>query len=72
MHDGKALSMGTSHFFMTALLEPLISNTAIKIMNAIRLADSWGMSTRIIGAMIMAHSDDSGLVLPPHVARLRS
>ncbi|MBP9892720.1 MAG: proline--tRNA ligase [Planctomycetes bacterium] len=70
MQDGKALQCGTSH----NLGQNFAKAFDIKFLgrdNAQHLAwtTSWGVSTRLIGAMIMAHSDDDGLVLPPHVAQ---
>ena len=69
MHDGKALQSGTSHFFGDGFARAFNIQYSDK-NNELQYVwqTSWGMSTRIIGAMIMVHSDDSGLVLPPHVA----
>ncbi len=69
MHDGKALQSGTSHFFGSGFAEAfnikfLNKNNELEVANE----TSWGMSTRIIGAIIMVHGDDSGLVLPPRIA----
>ena len=69
MHDGKALQSGTSHFFGSSFPDSF----GIKYLdknNQLHSAyeTSWGMSTRIIGAIIMVHGDDSGLVLPPKIA----
>ena len=69
MHDGKALQSGTSHFFGSGFAEAfgikfLNKNNELETVNQ----TSWGLSTRIIGAIIMVHGDDSGLVLPPHIA----
>lgn len=69
MHDGKALQAGTSHNFGDNFAKAFdIQYTdrdgKLKYVHE----TSWGMSTRIIGAIIMAHGDDSGLVLPPKVA----
>ena len=72
MQDGKALQFGTSH--------DLGQNFA-KVFN-IQFADkdgslkspwqtSWGVSTRMIGALVMTHSDDNGLVLPPSIAPIK-
>lgn len=69
MHDGKALQSGTSHFFGDGFARAFgiqfsDQNNALQYV----WQTSWGMSTRIIGALIMVHSDDSGLVLPPRIA----
>jgi prolyl-tRNA synthetase len=69
MQDGKALQSGTSHFlgqnFAKAFDVKFTSNEG-KLEHV--WASSWGVSTRLIGALIMAHSDDNGLVLPPKLA----
>lgn len=69
MHDGKALQSGTSHFFGDGFAKAfdikfLNKNNELEVVNQ----TSWGLSTRIIGAIIMVHGDDSGLVLPPRIA----
>ena len=69
MQDGKALQAGTSHF----LGQNFSKAFEIKFLGRDQKLEhvwttSWGVSTRLIGAMIMAHSDDEGLVLPPKVA----
>ena len=69
MHDGKALQGGTSHNFGTGFAEAfgiqyLDNDNTLKYCHE----TSWGVSTRIIGGIIMTHGDDSGLVLPPAVA----
>lgn len=69
MQDGKALQAGTSHF----LGQNFAKAFDVKFMNSQNeetfvWATSWGVSTRLIGALIMAHSDDKGLVLPPKLA----
>jgi prolyl-tRNA synthetase len=69
MQDGKALQMGTSH----DLGQNFAKAFDIKFLSREQKQEhayttSWGMSTRLIGATIMAHSDDEGLVLPPRVA----
>ncbi len=69
MHDGKALQSGTSHNFGDGFARAFGIQYADK-NNQLQYAHqtSWGVSTRIIGAIIMVHGDDSGLVLPPKVA----
>ena len=72
MQDGKALQSGTSHFlgqnFAKAFDVKFINkNNELEYV----WATSWGVSTRLMGALIMTHSDDNGLVLPPHVAPLQ-
>ncbi|MGI6086036.1 MAG: proline--tRNA ligase [Acetivibrionales bacterium] len=69
MHDGKALQSGTSHNFGDGFakafgIQYLDKDNQLKYVHQ----TSWGMSTRIIGAIIMVHGDDSGLVLPPKIA----
>lgn len=69
MQDGKALQAGTSHFLgqnFAQASEIRFTNQAGEIQHA--WTTSWGVSTRLMGALIMAHSDDDGLVLPPKVA----
>lgn len=69
MQDGKALQSGTSHFLGQNFAKAF-DVTFINKDNKPEYvwATSWGVSTRLMGAMIMAHSDDNGLVLPPHIA----
>ena len=69
MHDGKALQSGTSHNFGDGFakafgIQYTDKDNTLKYVHQ----TSWGMTTRMIGAIIMVHGDDSGLVLPPHVA----
>ena len=69
MQDGKALQMGTSHY----LGQNFAKAADVKYLDATGqlqyvYATSWGVSTRLIGALIMSHSDDNGLVLPPKLA----
>ena len=69
MHDGKALQSGTSHNFGTGFAEAFgIQYTDKENKLQYVHQTSWGVSTRIIGAIIMVHGDDSGLVLPPRIA----
>lgn len=69
MHDGKALQCGTSHNFGEGFarafeIQYLDKDNKLKYVNQ----TSWGMTTRMIGAIIMVHGDDDGLILPPNVA----
>ncbi len=69
MPDGKALQMGTSHFLGQNFSRPFgIKFVDKKNIEHHSWQTSWGVSWRLIGAMIMVHGDDSGLVLPPKVA----
>ncbi len=69
MHDGKALQSGTSHFFGDGFARAFeIQYTGKDNQIRYPFQTSWGMSTRIIGGIIMTHGDDNGLVLPPAVA----
>lgn len=72
MQDGKALQSGTSHF----LGQNFAKAFDVKFINKENQleyvwATSWGVSTRLMGALIMTHSDDNGLVLPPHLAPIQ-
>jgi prolyl-tRNA synthetase len=72
MQDGKALQAGTSHF----LGQNFAKAFDVKFINKENKleyvwATSWGVSTRLMGALIMTHSDDNGLVLPPHLAPIQ-
>jgi len=72
MQDGKALQAGTSHF----LGQNFAKAFNVQFLNKENKleyvwATSWGVSTRLIGALIMAHSDDQGLILPPKIAPLQ-
>ncbi len=72
MHDGKALQSGTSHFFGDGFARAFdIQFTGRDNKLAYPFQTSWGMSTRIIGAIIMTHGDDNGLVLPPAIAPIQ-
>lgn len=69
MQDGKALQAGTSHFLgqnFAKAFDVKYSDSSGKLEHV--WATSWGVSTRLMGALIMAHSDDEGLVLPPKIA----
>jgi prolyl-tRNA synthetase len=72
MQDGKALQAGTSHF----LGQNFAKAFEVKYLNKENKqeyvwATSWGVSTRLIGGLVMAHSDDQGLVMPPRIAPLQ-
>lgn len=72
MHDGKALQSGTSHNFGDGFakafgIQYTDKNNQLQFVHQ----TSWGVSTRIIGAIIMVHGDDSGLVLPPKIAPIQ-
>ncbi|MDP3129765.1 MAG: proline--tRNA ligase, partial [Bacillota bacterium] len=72
MHDGKALQSGTTHYFGTGFAKHFDIKFQDKdgvVKNVFQT--SWGVSTRLIGAVIMVHGDDSGLVLPPFVAPIQ-
>ncbi|MGN0653297.1 MAG: proline--tRNA ligase [Oscillospiraceae bacterium] len=72
MHDGKALQAGTSHYFgdgFAKAFDILYTNKENKQVYPHQT--SWGVTTRLIGAIIMTHGDDSGLVLPPAVAPIQ-
>ncbi len=69
MHDGKALQSGTSHNFGDGFAKAFgIQYTSKDNKLEYVHQTSWGMTTRLIGAIIMVHGDDSGLVLPPRIA----
>ena len=73
MHDGRALQAGTSHYFGQNFTKPF----EIKFQNRegkeeYAYQTSWGISTRLIGAVIMAHGDNRGLKLPPRVAPIQA
>ena len=69
MQDGKALQAGTSHFLGQNFAKAFDVQFADKEGKLDHVwATSWGVTTRLIGAMVMTHSDDNGLVLPPKVA----
>ena len=72
MHDGRALQGGTSHYFGQNFTKPF----DVKFQNRegkeeYAYQTSWGISTRLIGAVIMAHGDNRGLKLPPYVAPIQ-
>lgn len=72
MQDGKALQAGTSHFLgqnFAKAFDVKFANKEGKLDHV--WATSWGVSTRLMGALVMAHSDDAGLVLPPKLAPIQ-
>jgi prolyl-tRNA synthetase len=72
MQDGKALQAGTSHFLGQNFAEAFdVKFTSKEGKQEYVWATSWGVSTRLIGALIMTHSDDLGLVLPPNLAPIQ-
>ena len=73
MHDGKALQAGTSHFFGDGFARAFnIQFTDKENKKQYPFQTSWGVSTRLIGGIIMTHGDDRGLVLPPDVAPIQA
>lgn len=73
MHDGKALQAGTSHYFGDGFAKAFdIEYTDKENKRVYPHQTSWGVTTRLIGAIIMTHGDDSGLVLPPAVAPIQA
>src|SRR6267143_1201548 len=72
MRDGLALQMGTSHYFgqnFARAYDISFSNTENE--RELCHSTSWGISTRLVGALVMAHGDDSGLIVPPKVAPIQ-
>src|SRR5437773_2442939 len=72
LQDGKALQAGTSHFLgqnFAKAFDVKFSNKEGKLEHV--WASSWGVSTRLMGALVMSHSDDKGLVLPPQLAPIQ-
>lgn len=72
MQDGKALQAGTSHFLgqnFAKAFDVKFSNKENQLEYV--WATSWGVSTRLVGALVMAHSDDQGLILPPKIAPMQ-
>ncbi len=73
MHDGKALQSGTSHYFgdgFSRAFEVQYTDKDNKLVHPHQT--SWGTTTRLIGAVIMTHGDDNGLVLPPAIAPIQA
>ena len=72
MRDGMALQMGTSHYFGQNFARAYdISFSNKDNERELCYSTSWGISTRLVGALVMAHGDDSGLVVPPKVAPIQ-
>ncbi len=72
MHDGKALQSGTSHYFGDGFAKAFDIQFTDKNGQLQYVHEtSWGVSTRLIGAIIMMHGDDNGLVLPPNIAPIQ-
>ena len=72
MQDGKALQSGTSHFLGQNFAKAFdVKFTSKEGKQEYVWATSWGVSTRLMGALVMAHSDDNGLVLPPNLAPIQ-
>lgn len=72
MHDGKALQSGTSHYFgngFSKAFDITFTDETNKLSHVYQT--SWGVTTRLIGAVIMVHGDDNGLVLPPKIAPIQ-
>ena len=72
MHDGKSLQSGTSHYFgdgFARAFDITYTDKENKLQHPHQT--SWGVSTRLIGAIIMTHGDDNGLVLPPRIAPIQ-
>ncbi len=73
MHDGKALQSGTSHYFGDGFARAFdITYTDKENKQVYPFQTSWGTTTRLIGAVIMTHGDDRGLVLPPAIAPIQT
>jgi prolyl-tRNA synthetase len=73
MHDGKALQAGTSHYFGDGFAKAFdIEFTSRENKKEFPHQTSWGVTTRLIGAIIMTHGDNKGLVLPPKVAPIQA
>jgi len=73
MQDGRALQAGTSHFLgqnFAKAFDVQFQNKEGRLEHA--WATSWGVSTRLVGGIVMTHSDDQGLVVPPRLARSTS
>jgi len=72
MRDSLALQMGTSHYFGQNFARAYdISFSNIENERELCYSTSWGISTRLVGALVMAHGDDSGLIVPPKVAPIQ-
>src|SRR5256712_4115425 len=72
MRDGLALQMGTSHYFGQNFARAYdISFSNRENARELCYSTSWGISTRLVGALVMAHGDDSGLIMPPKIAPIQ-
>src|SRR5258708_30041013 len=72
MGDGLALQMGTSHYFGQTFARAYdISFSNKDNEKELCYSTSWGISTRLVGSLVMAHGDDSGLIVPPMVAPIQ-
>src|SRR5207245_9777741 len=72
MRDGLALQMGTSHYFGQNFARAYdISFSNKDNERELCYSTSWGISTRLVGALVMAHGDDSGIIVPPKVAPIQ-
>ena len=72
MRDGLALQMGTSHYFGQNFARAYdISFSNQENERELCYSTSWGMSTRLVGSVVMAHGDDSGLIVPPRIAPIQ-
>ena len=72
MHDRKALQAGTSHYFGDGFARAFdITFTNKDNQRVHPFQTSWGVSTRLIGGIIMTHGDNNGLVLPPQIAPIQ-
>ena len=72
MQDGKALQAGTSHFLGQNFAKAFdVKFTNVEGKQEHVWGTSWGVSTRLMGALVMTHSDDNGLVLPPNLAPIQ-
>src|SRR6202040_1386936 len=72
MRDGMALQMGTSHYFGQNFARAYdISFSNRDNEKGLCYSTSWGISTRLVGALVMAHGGDSGLIVPPRIAPIQ-
>ena len=72
MQDGKALQVGTSHFLGQNFAKAFdVQFSTPQGKKEYVWGTSWGVSTRLVGALVMAHSDEKGLILPPNLAPIQ-